>query len=120
DQKTDSPVEILHVVLLWSAKYFRQDTVSCQDLEGKDIPKARINSFDTAGIGLTKSPGNTLVQYAGSLTGRDFRLIPQLAPASLYRLIPEEVCEVSLALRLCHFVHLAFQPEIIDLIKYLV
>ncbi|KAJ7654427.1 hypothetical protein DFH06DRAFT_993722, partial [Mycena polygramma] len=117
DPNTDSPVEILHVVLLGFVKYFWRDAVSRQKPEGKEILKARINSFDTSGLGLAKARGNTLVQYAGSLTGRDFRLIVQMAPAVLYGLIPDKAYEAWLAL--CRLAPLIFQPEINDLTTYL-
>ncbi|KAJ6477093.1 hypothetical protein C8R47DRAFT_985146 [Mycena vitilis] len=117
DPNTDSPVEILHVVLLGFVKYFWRDAVSRQKPEGKEILKARINSFDTSGLGLAKARGNTLVQYAGSLTGRDFRLIVQMAPAVLYGLIPDKAYEAWLAL--CRLAPLIFQPEITDLTSYL-
>ncbi|KAJ6508136.1 hypothetical protein C8R45DRAFT_1167703 [Mycena sanguinolenta] len=117
DPTTDSPVEILHVVLLGFVKYFWRDAVSRQKPEGKEILKARINSFDTAPLGLAKARGHTLVQYAGSLTGRDFRLIAQIAPAVLYGLIPDEAYEAWLAL--CRLTPLVFQPEIPDLTSYL-
>ncbi|KAJ6484648.1 hypothetical protein C8R45DRAFT_1147453 [Mycena sanguinolenta] len=117
DPTTDSPVEILHVVLLGFVKYFWRDAVSRQKPEGKEILKARINSFDTAPLGLAKARGHTLVQYAGSLTGRDFRLIAQIAPAVLYGLIPDEAYEAWLAL--CRLTPLVFQPEIPNLTSYL-
>ncbi|KAJ7252875.1 hypothetical protein C8J57DRAFT_1660976 [Mycena rebaudengoi] len=117
DPNSDSPVEILHVVLLGFVKYFWRDAVSRQDKDGKEILKARINSFDTSALGLAKARGNTFVQYAGSLTGRDFRLILQLAPAVLYGLIPDKAYEAWLAL--CRLAPMVFQPEITDLSSYL-
>ncbi|KAF8183058.1 hypothetical protein K438DRAFT_1767117 [Mycena galopus ATCC 62051] len=87
DPNSDSPVEIFHVILLGFPKV------------GKDILKARINSFDAAALGLAAPRGNTLVQYAGSLTGRDFRLVVQIAPAVLYGMIPDETYEAWLNLR---------------------
>ncbi|KAJ7223787.1 hypothetical protein C8J57DRAFT_1013640, partial [Mycena rebaudengoi] len=59
----------------------------------------------------------TLVQYAGSLTGRDFHLILQLVPAVLYGLIPDKAYEAWLAL--CRLAPMVFQPEITDLSSYL-
>ncbi|KAJ7138522.1 hypothetical protein C8R43DRAFT_1132056 [Mycena crocata] len=117
DPNSDSPVEILHVILLGFVKYFWRDAVSRQDKDSKEILKARINSFDTSALGLAKARGNTLVQYAGSLTGRDFRLVLQLAPAVLYGLIPDKAYEAWLAL--CRMAPLVYQPEITDLSAYL-
>lgn len=111
-------MEILHVVLLGFVKYFWRDAVSRQSKDGKDILKARINSFDTRGLGLPKARGHTLVQYAGSLTGRDFRLVLQIAPSILHGLIPGVAYEAWLAL--CRLAPLVYQPEIYDLTNYLV
>lgn len=111
-------MEILHVILLGFVKYFWRDAVSRQSKSGKEILKARINSFDASSLGLAAPRGNTLVQYAGSLTGRDFRLVVQIAPAVLYGLIPDAAYEAWLAL--CRLVPLAYQPEILDLSDYLV
>ncbi|KAJ7471360.1 hypothetical protein B0H11DRAFT_1613510, partial [Mycena galericulata] len=110
DPNTYSPVEILHVILLGFVKYFWRDAVSRQKPDGKEVLKARINSFDSSGLGLAKPRGNTLVQYAGSLAGRDFRLVLQLAPAVLYGLIPERAYDAWLAL--CRLAPIVFQPEI--------
>ncbi|KAJ7929641.1 hypothetical protein B0H13DRAFT_2228460 [Mycena leptocephala] len=63
------PVEILHVVLLGF------------QLKGKDDKKelltTRLSSLDVSGLGISPLAGRTLVQYSGSLTGRDFRAIAQ-------------------------------------------
>ena len=54
----------------------------------KDVLKSRINSLNISGLQIGhRLPGNTLIQYAGSLTGRDFRVIAQMAPFVLYNLV---------------------------------
>ncbi|KAG5634224.1 hypothetical protein H0H81_002802, partial [Sphagnurus paluster] len=117
DPSSDTPVEILHVILLGFVKYFWRDAVSRQSPEGKEILKARINSFDTTGLGLPRARGNTLVQYAGSLTGRDFRLVIQIAPSVLHGLLPPPAYEAWLAL--ARLTPLAFQPQTDALSSYL-
>lgn len=68
----DTPIEILHVVLLGFVKYLWRDLVQLQ-LKNKDDKKTllatRLSSFDTSGLGISPLAGNTLVQYSGSLTG---------------------------------------------------
>ena len=88
DPNFHTPVEILHVILLGFVKYFWRDAVSRQKAEGKEILKVQLSSFDMGGLGLPRVRGHTLVQYAGSLNGGDFRLILQLAPIVLQGLIP--------------------------------
>ncbi|KAI0696469.1 hypothetical protein C8T65DRAFT_756256 [Cerioporus squamosus] len=116
DANQDSPVEILHVVLLGVVKYWWRDAVSRQNTEGKAKLKARLSSFDVTGLGISALAGHTLVQYAGSLVGRDFRVILQVAPAVLYGMIPEEAYEAWLAL--CKLAPLIFQPVIDNLQNY--
>ena len=59
-----------------------------------------------------------MVKHAGSLTGRDFRIIAQVAPFVLYRLIPAECYNSWLALSA--LMPLLWQPIIYDLDNYLV
>ncbi|KAL1669170.1 hypothetical protein GGF50DRAFT_21913, partial [Schizophyllum commune] len=117
DPTRDTPVEILHVVLLGFVKYFWRDAVSRQSDYSKEILVGRINSFDTASLGASQACGNTLVYYAGSLTGRDFRLVLQMAPSILPGLVPDVVYDAWLAL--CHLCPLLFQPTISNIDAYL-
>ncbi|THH23057.1 hypothetical protein EUX98_g8121 [Antrodiella citrinella] len=81
DPHSDTPVEILHVVLLGFVKYMWRDVIQNQ-LKNQDQKKAdlaaRLSSVDVTGLGISPLAGQTLVQYAGSLTGRDFRAIAQI------------------------------------------
>ncbi|KZT19673.1 hypothetical protein NEOLEDRAFT_1158985 [Neolentinus lepideus HHB14362 ss-1] len=117
DPSQDSPVEILHVVLLGVVKYWWRDAVSRQNSKGKEELKTRLSSFDTAGVTSSCLRGHTLVQYAGSLVGRDFRLILQVAPSVLQGLIPDVHYQGWLAL--CRLAPLLFQPMIDNLPEYL-
>ncbi len=90
DTHQDTPVEVLHVVLLGFVKYFWCDLVQGQlknDVAKKELLATRLSCLDVSGLGLSPLAGTTLVQYAGSLTGRDFRAIAQSAPFILYDLV---------------------------------
>ncbi|KAI0639400.1 hypothetical protein C8Q77DRAFT_1223885, partial [Trametes polyzona] len=115
DPHTDTPVEILHVVLLGFIKYFWRDTISRLKEPAKATLIARLSSFDVAGLGIAPLLGATLVNYAKSLVGRDFRAIAQAAPFVLHNLdgIPDELHRVWVALG--YLVPLIWQPEIDDL-----
>lgn len=52
DPSRHTPVKILHVLLHGFVKYFWRDAVSRQKAQGKEILKARLNSFDAKGLGL--------------------------------------------------------------------
>ncbi|KAK0462782.1 hypothetical protein IW261DRAFT_1613923 [Armillaria novae-zelandiae] len=103
DPHSDTPVEILHVVLLDFIKYLWHDVVHNQlgKNEGKKHQlMVRLSSVDVEGMGLPPLAGHTLVTYCGSLTGRDFRAIAQTW-VTLSKLVP-----------------LIWQPEIDDIDAY--
>ncbi|OSD04147.1 hypothetical protein PYCCODRAFT_1364884 [Trametes coccinea BRFM310] len=120
DAHSDTPVEILHVVLLGFVKYFWRDLVQVQ-LKNKDTTKellaTRLSSLDVSALKLSPLAGRTLVQYAGSLTGRDFRAIAQVAPFVVYDLVPPECYEAWVAL--ARLVPLIWQPTIPDMQAHL-
>ncbi|KAG9078119.1 hypothetical protein FS749_009923 [Ceratobasidium sp. UAMH 11750] len=72
DITQDTPVEVLHVVLLGITKYFWRDAVSHQDNNHQSILITRLNSFNTSGLRTSWLDGKTLVQYAKLLTGGNF------------------------------------------------
>lgn len=121
DAHQDTPVEVLHVVLLGFVKYFWRDLVQGQ-LKNKDVQKellaTRLSSLDVSGLGLSPLAGHTLVQYAGSLTGRDFRAIAQAAPFVLYDLVTPDCFAAWVALS--KLIPLIWQPHIEDVEKHLV
>lgn len=122
DAHADTPVEILHVVLLGFIKYFWRDAIKNQlnDNPNKKLKLAtRLSSLDVSGLGITPLAGKTLVQYAGSLVGRDFRVIAQVAPFVLYDMTKDPGCyETWVALS--KLVPLIWQPEIEDIDQYTV
>ncbi|KAE9383725.1 hypothetical protein BT96DRAFT_1105543, partial [Gymnopus androsaceus JB14] len=115
----DTPVEVLHVILLGAVKYFWRDSVNrTKNKKDQPILIARLSSFNTWGLGLSPLDGKTLVNYAGSLTGRDFRAIAQAAPFVLEGLITDDQLEVWKALSA--LVTLVWQPQIHDIDEYIV
>ena len=122
DPHADTPVEILHTVLLGFVKYFWRDIVHNQlgtNTRKKELLKTRLSSLDVSGLQLgQRLNGHTLVQYAGSLTGRDFRVIAQVAPYVLYDLVPT-VC-LDAWVSLSNLVPLIWQPAIPDIDEYIV
>ncbi|KAJ7603920.1 hypothetical protein FB45DRAFT_1085359 [Roridomyces roridus] len=116
DPHCDTPVEILHVVLLGFVKYMWRDLVQNQLFKKDELKKlleTRLNSVDVTGLGISPLAGHTLVQYAGSLVGRDFRAIAQVAPFVLYDLVSKDCLETWVALS--KLVPLIWQPSIKDI-----
>ncbi|KAJ3924223.1 MAG: hypothetical protein NXY57DRAFT_864698, partial [Lentinula lateritia] len=94
DPHSDTPVEILHVVLLGFVKYLWRDVIDNQlkkNAEKKKELATRISSVDISGLGIeSKLAGDTLVNHYGSLTGSDFRKICQVAPFVLKGFVNNE------------------------------
>ncbi|KZV90434.1 hypothetical protein EXIGLDRAFT_649329, partial [Exidia glandulosa HHB12029] len=119
DPHCDTPVEVLHVILLGIVKYFWRDAVKnqCKSKTARKELIARLDSFDTSGLGISPLRGETLVTYAGSLVGRDFRSIAQAAPFVLHGMVSAESYEAWVALSL--LVPLVWQPVIDDMDAYI-
>jgi len=116
DPHRDTPVEILHVVLLGFVKYLWRDLVQNQlgnQDEKKLLLATRLSSFDVSGLGISPLAGQTLVQYSGSLTGRDFRALAQAAPFVAYDLVSKDCLDTWVALS--KLIPLIWQPEIEDI-----
>ncbi|KAF8173028.1 hypothetical protein K438DRAFT_1940336 [Mycena galopus ATCC 62051] len=120
DLHQDTPVEILHVVLLGFVKYLWRDLVQVQ-LKNKDDKKnlhiTRLSSISVAGLGISPLAGRTLVQYSSSLTGRDFRSIAQVAPFVVYDLVSADCFTTWQSLS--KLIPLIWQPEIEDIESYI-
>ncbi|KAL0566487.1 hypothetical protein V5O48_015525 [Marasmius crinis-equi] len=118
---SDTPVEVLHVVLLGFVKYLWRDVIKNQvkdKVDKKATLSACLSSVWVEGLGLDSLlAGNTLVNYYGSLTGGDFRKLAQVAPFVLHGLVSEESYNTWVALS--KLIPLIWQPEIGDLESYL-
>ncbi|KAF8178467.1 hypothetical protein BJ912DRAFT_1045365 [Pholiota molesta] len=76
----------------------------------------RLNSFNVRTLGLSPLGGETLVNYANSLTGRDFRAISQVAPFVIFDMVSPEVFDAWLSLS--KLVPLLYQPVIEDINEF--
>ncbi|KAF9559655.1 hypothetical protein CPC08DRAFT_595059, partial [Agrocybe pediades] len=119
DPHQDTPVEILHVVLLGFVKYFWRDLVKNRLSTDKDknLLITRLNDCDVSGLGIPTLAGKTLVQHAGSLTGRDFRAISQVAPFVIRGLVSDDIYEAWVSLST--LVPLIWQPVITNVTNYM-
>ena len=98
-------------------KYFWRDLVQNQiNDEQKGLLVVRLNSLNVGGLGISQPAGETLVNYAGSLTGRDFRAIAQVTPFVIYDMVPSDVFDAWVALST--LVPLLWQPIIDDINAY--
>ena len=121
DPHQDKPIEVLHVILLGFIKYFWCDLIR-KELGDNDDKKQLLiqclSSLDVSGLNISPLNGKTLVQYAGSLTGRDSRHITQAAPFVIYNLVTPECYNAWISLS--KLVPLIWQPGIKDIEKHIV
>ncbi|KAF9070520.1 hypothetical protein BDP27DRAFT_1419980 [Rhodocollybia butyracea] len=121
DPHCDTPVEVLHVVLLGFIKYLWQDVIKNHIKKNEHRTKEliiKLNWVNIKELGLGSGlAGSTLVNHYGSLTGSDFRKIAQIAPFILKGFAPNDCYETWVALS--KLIPLIWQPEIKELESYL-
>ncbi|KAH9816224.1 hypothetical protein DFH28DRAFT_1082002 [Melampsora americana] len=118
----DTPVEILHVILLGVGKYLFRNTMKAIN-PGKSGTKnfnslsARWQSFNCKGLKMPPIQPNTLIQFFQSLVGKEFRTVLQSVPFVIYQHVTEEVRHLWTAL--CMLGSYVFQMKILDVNTYL-
>ncbi|KAI8444470.1 hypothetical protein BY996DRAFT_6435255 [Phakopsora pachyrhizi] len=107
DGHKDTPVEVLHVVLLGIIKYLYCDIIGGLSGNKKDEVIARLQSFDTGNLNIPPIKAKYLVQQYSSLVGKDFKVLIQASPF------------FKIWISLCHHCSFIFQTHIRDLTKYM-
>lgn len=71
DGHRDTPVEVLHIVLLGVAKYLlRHQMGKCNSAE-KETIWGRWKSFNTSGLNISPIQPKSMIQHFQSLTGKE-------------------------------------------------
>jgi hypothetical protein len=119
DMHQDSPVEILHSILLRPVKYLWRDAIErCNKAQLKQLC-FRLEGLDTHGLDFAPLNGNALVNFAGSLYGADFRKLAQLAHFVIGPFVGKELLRAWQALG--RLTCLVFQPDVdTDMDSYIV
>jgi hypothetical protein len=116
DGHLDTPIEILHTILLGVIKYLSKETIGELNVQQKAILSARISATSYT---LFDRPinANQIIRYVGSCVGKDFKAFVQVAPFVLHGLVSEELMDswISVATMAC----LAFTRTINDAEEYL-
>ncbi|KAI8461060.1 hypothetical protein BY996DRAFT_6429500 [Phakopsora pachyrhizi] len=107
DGHKDTPVEVLHVILLGIVKYLYHK---------KEELVARFQSFDISNLNIPSIKAKYLVQHYSSLVGKDFKIIIQAAPFVFFTIIEESRQKIWISL--CHLCSLIFQTHISCLENY--
>ncbi|KAI8453745.1 hypothetical protein BY996DRAFT_4549537, partial [Phakopsora pachyrhizi] len=117
DGHKDTPVEVLHVVLLGILKYLYQDLIGGLSASKKEELIARLQSFDTSNLNIQPIKAKYLVQHYSSLVGKDFKVLIQAAPFVFFPLIEDSKRKIWISL--CHLCSFIFQTHVKDLTKYM-
>ena len=91
-----TPIETLHTILLGPYKYLLRKIISKLTVQQKDEVSARVSTFPSSG--LKYKVKSNICRYVGSLVGRDFKSIAQMAPFVLMPYVHEMEKPVWLAL----------------------
>lgn len=119
DPHCDTPLELLHTILLGIVKYVWYASHSnWSDLQ-KDTFIIRLNGSNTNGLtGLTTIDGAHIMQHCNSLLGRQLKIILQLSTFHIHDLVGSPTFTIWKAIGFLSA--LLWFPEITDLEVYLV
>jgi len=92
DVHEDTPIEILHTVLLGVVKYFWAHTYYVlEKSKYVDTFRARLNSLDSNGLNIPPIPGDYMCQYRGGLIGKHFKILAQVMSFAVAGLVSDDV-----------------------------
>ncbi|EHS62927.1 uncharacterized protein PGTG_21277 [Puccinia graminis f. sp. tritici CRL 75-36-700-3] len=117
DGVQDTPVEILHVVLLGIVKYLACDMGKNLTETQKDEFVGRIQSFNTQALDIPPINANSMMKHIKSLVGKEFKVLVQAAPFTFFQFLSPERKAIWTAV--CQLVPFIFITKIENMQEYI-
>ncbi|KAF8144720.1 hypothetical protein K438DRAFT_1910920 [Mycena galopus ATCC 62051] len=116
DPPRDTPIELLHTILLGVLKYLWHTTHTSWKPHQKKLFELRLQATNTSGLSIESIRAGYIVQYANSLIGRQFKVVLQSTVFQIHDLVDDNHFRAWKAIG--DLAALLWVPEIGDMDEY--